>query len=148
MRRRASGSFELPIPASAGIGFFTPEGERRWVPGWDPAYPSGEPSETPGTVFITEHGDTETFWVIEKIDREAHTSAYSRTTPGRHAGAVRVRCEDRPAGHCLVSVEYDMTALTPGHADELDEINDEHFEAMMKVWATRVAASLTPDSRD
>jgi hypothetical protein len=58
MRRRASGSFELPIPASAGIGFFTPEGERRWVPGWDPAYPSGEPSETPGTVFITEHGDT------------------------------------------------------------------------------------------
>jgi len=142
MRRKASGRFELPISTSDAISFFTPEGERRWAPGWDPTYPAGEPSETPGTVFITHHGDTQTVWVIEKIDHEAHTSVYSRTTPGHHAGTVRVRCDDHPDGHCVVSVEYDMTALTPDHAHALDAYNDEHFEAMMKEWATRVTAAL------
>lgn len=142
MRRIASGHFELPIPASEAIGFFTPEGERSWAPGWDPTYPSGEPSETPGTVFVTSHGDIATVWVIEAVDRTAHTSAYSRTAPGHHAGTVRVRCDDQPNSHCVVSVEYDMTALTPDHAQVLDAYNDEHFEAMMKEWATRVTATL------
>ena len=147
MRHRASGNFELPIPASTAIDFFTPEGERSWAPGWDPTYPSGEPSETAGTVFITELGDTKTVWVIDKIDREGHTSAYTRTTPGHHAGRVRVRCEDRSDGQCVVSVEYDMTALTPHQAHSVDTYNDEHFEAMMKEWATRVTANLTPETR-
>ena len=147
MRRKASGHFGLSIPAADAIDFFTPEGERSWAPGWDPTYPSGEPSETAGTVFITEHGDTKTVWVIEKIDRTANTSAYSRTTPGHHAGTVRVRCEDRCDGHSVVSVEYDMTALTPDHAHALDAYNDERFEAMMKEWATRVTANLTPETR-
>ena len=144
MRRRASGGFELPVSASVGIGFFTPEGERRWVPGWDPSYPSDEPSESSGTVFTTAHGDIRTVWIIQEIDREACISVYSRMTPGQHAGTVRVRCEDRPAGHCVVAVEYDMTALVPGHADVLDGFNDEHFDAMMGEWAARVTASLTP----
>ncbi|MDH3306895.1 MAG: hypothetical protein OEO77_05195 [Acidimicrobiia bacterium] len=141
-RRRPSGHFELPIPASTAIGFFTPEGERGWAPGWDPTYPSGEPSETAGTVFVTGHGDTETVWVIEKIDREAHTSAYSRLTPGHHAGAVRVRCDDQPGGRCVVSVEYDMTALSPDDPQALDGYDDENFEAMMTEWATKVTAAL------
>ena len=142
MRRNSSGHFHLPLPASAAIGFFTPEGERSWAPGWDPTYPTGEPSEAPGTVFITKHGDIQTVWVIEKIDREANTSAYSRTTPGHHAGTVRVQCDDLPNGHSVVSVEYDMTALTPDHAHALDAYDDEHFEAMMEEWATRVTATL------
>ena len=142
MRRKTSGQFELPIPASSAIGFFTPEGERDWVPGWNPTYPSGETSETAGTVFITEHGDTKTVWVIEKIDRDAQMSAYSRTTPGHHAGTVRVRCDDLPGGRCVVSVAYDMTALNPDDAHALDAYNEEQFEAMMKEWATGVTATL------
>jgi len=35
-----------------------------------------------------------------------------------------------------------MTALTPDPAQVLDAYNDEHFEAMMKEWATRVTATL------
>lgn len=147
MRRKASGHFELRIPAAQAIDFFTPEGERSWAPGWDPTYPAGEPTETPGTVFITHHRDTTTVWVIEKIDRTANTSAYSRITPGHQAGTVRVRCDDQPDERCVISVEYDMTALSPDHTQVLDAYNDDSFTAMMNEWATRVTANLTPETR-
>lgn len=138
MRRIAKGSFELPIPAAEAIGYFTPEGERSWAPGWDPRYPAGAPTETPGTVFVTAHGDTETVWVIEHIDRETHTSAYSRVTPGRIAGTVRVRCDDQPDSRCVVSVEYDLAALAPDHTRELDHYDEESFPAMMRHWSEAI----------
>jgi hypothetical protein len=142
VRRRVSGEFELPISASDAIGFFTPEGERSWVPGWDPTYPAGEPTETDGTVFVTDHWGIEIFWIIDKIDRTAHTSAYSRITLGRHAGTVKVICTDQLDGRCVVTVTYDMTNLAPHHPDLLDAYNDEHFNAMMRQWATDVGVTL------
>lgn len=141
-RRRASGRFELPITAAAAIDFFTPEGERTWAPGWNPTYPAGKVSESPGTVFITSHGDAETLWVTEAIDREANTSSYARITPGHHAGTVRVRCEDQPDDRCVVTVEYDMTALPSSHPDVLGPYDDDSFAAMMDEWATRITAAL------
>jgi hypothetical protein len=145
MRRTATGQFELPVNAAEAIGFFTPEGERAWVTGWDPSYPAGEPAESSGTVFTTAHGDVETVWVIERIDRGAHAAAYSRITAGHHAGTVRVRCDDRPHDRCVVSVEYDMTALQPDHPHVLDAYNDNSFTTMMTEWATRVTAVLDPE---
>ena len=141
-RRKATGQFELPVPAADAIFYFTPEGERPWAPGWDPTYPSGEATETPGTVFITVHGDTETFWVIENIDRRANMAAYSRVTPGQHAGTVRVRCDDQPGDTCMVTVEYDMTSLDPEDPHLLDHFEEESFAAMMEHWATAVSAVL------
>lgn len=35
----------------------------------------------------------------------------------------------------------------PRQANALDTYNDEHFEAMMKEWATRVTANVTPADR-
>jgi hypothetical protein len=147
MRRTVIGQFELPIPASQAIDYFTPEGERSWVPGWDPVYPEGQPAETDGTVFLTIHGDTETIWVIDSIDRTGNTSSYSRITVGHHAGTVKVACIDQPEGGCLVTVGYDMTNLDPHHPDMLNAYNDSEFEAMMTEWAAGVTATLNPTTR-
>jgi hypothetical protein len=147
MRRTATGQFELPIPATEAIDYFTPEGEKRWVDGWNPTYPEGQPTEAAGAVFVTSHGGTETVWVIDNIDRTVNTSAYSRITIGHHAGTVRVRCDDRPDGQCLVTVNYDMTSLAPQHPEVLDAYNESSFNAMMKDWATQVTATLTPNTR-
>ena len=134
MRRLAVGTFELPIPAEEAIGYFTPEGERSWVPGWDPTYPAGEATEATGTVFITSHDGTETVWVIDHIDRQAHTAAYVRLTPGRHAGTVRVRCVDQSGDGCLVSVDYDLTALSPDQEAALAPYDEEPFQDMLRHW--------------
>ncbi len=140
--RRTSGQFELPVPASEAIGLFTPEGERTWAPGWDPTYPAGEVSEDPGTVFVTNHGGRETIWLIEHLDRVDGTAAYARVTPERHAGTVRVRCNDQRKGGCIVSVEYHMTSLSPTDTHILDPYADRSFASMMDEWAALVTEDL------
>ncbi len=97
VKRVVSGKFELPVSAAEAIHFFTPEGERAWVPGWNPVYPAGEASELPGTVFTTDAHGVETIWVVQKINRNDYSSAYSRVTPGHYAGTVKVQCEDQAA---------------------------------------------------
>ncbi len=139
MRRAATGSFELNLQAQEAISLFTPEGERGWAPGWNPTYPAGEPSETPGTVFTTDHGGTETIWLIHTIDTDDRAVAYSRVTPGQDAGTVRVTCEDNPQGGCTVSVTYDMSLLPGGNPAELERFSDQAFEAMMSHWSQAIA---------
>ena len=141
MRRAVSGQFELELPAQEAIKLFTPEGERRWVDGWNPTYPAGEASETPGTVFITAHGETQTVWLIQTIDTGECTVAYSRVTPEQHAGTVRVSCDDNPHGGCAVTVTYDMSLLPGGDTSALDQYDDHHFDAMMSHWASAIRNS-------
>ena len=142
MRRIVSGHFELDLPAEKAIGFFTPEGERDWAPGWNPTYPAGEPSETTGTVFITDVGGVETVWLIQTLDNAGCTVAYSRVTPGRHAGTVRVSCDDATSGVCVVSVTYDMSLLPGSDPNGLDPYDDHSFEAMMIHWSEAIGHNL------
>ena len=142
MRVQSSGHFDVALSAGDAIGLFTPEGERSWVPGWDPVYPGGQPSEDSGTVFLTESGGVDTIWVVIEIDRPGATAAYARTTPGHHAGVVRVACVDTAAGHATVSVAYDLTLLGSDPA-ELEAHADDNFGSMMHEWSKAVAAFLT-----
>ena len=141
MRVRPSGQFDVALPAADAIDLFTPEGERRWIPGWDPAYPTGQPSEDPGTVFVTVSGGVETTWIVLRIDRLGATAAYARTTPGHHAGVVRVGCADAATGHSTVAVAYDMTLLG-SDLTGLDAHAEGRFDLMMQEWSDAIAAHL------
>ena len=117
------------------------KGERAWVPGWDPTYPDGQPSEEPGTVFVTDSGGVETTWVILEIDHPGATATYARVTPGHHAGVVRVACTDTPIEHSTVTVEYDLTLLSDD-LSELDAYARHNFGLMMQEWSDAVARCL------
>lgn len=134
-----SGRFELGVSAEEAIGFFTPEGEREWVPGWNPVYPGGERSESPGTVFTTDAHGVDTIWLIQVIDREGCSAKYVRVTPGHLAGTVQVDCADREGEGCSVSVTYDLSLLPGSDASALDAYSDQSFEAMMNHWADEVS---------
>jgi len=140
-RRQATGGFELPLAAAEAISVFTPEGERAWVPGWEPRYPAGRSSEQAGTVFTTKAHGTETVWVIIEIDRAAGRAGYVRITRGVHAGTVRVACVDAGPDRCAVAVSYDLTALDDGDG-ALDEYRPETFAETMKAWRTAIVAHL------
>jgi len=141
MRLQSLGQFDVALAAADAIGLFTPEGERAWVPGWDPAYPAGVPSEDPGTVFVTISLGVETTWVVLEIDRPATTAAYARITPGHHAGVVRVGCADAATGHSTVAVAYDMTLLGNDPVG-LDAYAESRFELMMQEWSDAIASHL------
>jgi hypothetical protein len=127
MRSTCSGSLHVPLPPSAARALFTPEGERAWVPGWDPQHPDGDPA---GPVFTTHDGAT--VWIALGDLR------YARVTPGVHAGTVSVRLAPDGAG-TRVHVEYDLTALSPdaGVAAFADG-----FDELMRAWERAIAAAL------
>ena len=131
-RIQLTGTVDVPLPPTDALALFTPAGEREWVPGWDPAFPSREDT-SPGTTFLThEH----TIWVI--ADRTPTSMRYARITPGIHAGTVEVRCE--PAGsHTRAQVTYDLTAL--GDPTTLDRFADD-YDGMLAEWERMISEAL------
>src|SRR5215207_6443193 len=79
-------------PQTAALALFTPEGERAWAPGWDPAFPAPQRTEGPGAVFVTAHGEDTTTWVM--VDQDECRVRYARFTPGATAGTVAVAVLD------------------------------------------------------
>jgi hypothetical protein len=122
------GTLHVSRPPEDAIQLFTPEGERAWVPGWDPAYASA-------SVFTTDHGDERTIWLLLEETRD--TRRYARVTPGVKAGTVAVRCEpDGP--YTRAHVTYDLAALGPDA--DLDRFAD-HYPAMLAEWERLIAAT-------
>jgi hypothetical protein len=114
------------------MALFTARGERRWVEGWDPEFPAGEPAEEDeGTVWITTAGDRSTYWVVGAKD--ANRVRYARTTPGLTAGTVEVRLRGSDARETQVDITYDVTALTEAGDAELDGFAST-FEQTIGSW--------------
>jgi hypothetical protein len=121
MRRfRDTVTITVPLAADEAMPLFTARGERRWVDGWEPKFPAGEPAEEDeGTVWITTAGDRFTFWVVAAKD--ADCVRYGRTTPGYTAGTVEVRVRSSDARETQLDVTYDLTAVTEEGSAELDD---------------------------
>ena len=136
---RCTGEVRVAQPPEVAILQFTAEGERAWVPGWDPTYPAGD-ADSAGTVFPTSGHGRETTWVI--VERTPTTAAYARVVSGVQAGAITVRCE--PEGHATVArVTYVLTALSDEAAADLERFEAD-YPAMMAEWERLIAAEL-PD---
>ena len=136
MRTKCTGTIHVPLAPDDALTLFTPEGERAWVPGWNPAFPEEAADETaPGTTFTTDHGGAHTFWVV--ADRKPDAMRYARVTPGVYAGTVEVRCEPDGAA-TRAHVTYDLTAL--GDPRRLDEFTA-GYEAMLAEWERLIRAA-------
>src|SRR5215475_2395344 len=86
-----TGTVRVPLRVEDALPLFTPRGERRWAPGWEPSFPADDADDTaPGTVFLTD----ESIWMV--AERTESSMRYARALPGVWAGTVEVRCE--PAG--------------------------------------------------
>jgi hypothetical protein len=130
----------VPLAADEAMQLFTARGERDWVEGWDPQFPAGEPSEEDeGTVFVTTADGRSTYWVV--VARAPRSLRYARTTPGFFAGLVDVRERRSDARSTLVAVTYDLSALTPDGAAELDGFAT-GYEAEIKAWEVAIKTSV------
>lgn len=143
-----SASFCLPLPAERALSLFTPEGERSWVPGWEPEclHPASA-SSAPGTVFRTTHGGEETLWLVLTFDEVRARAEYARLTPGSRMGTVEVRVEPAGAGACVVTVRYELTALGEEGNRVLREMHPAAFEAMIAGWERLILERLAHPGR-
>src|SRR5919205_3128683 len=99
VRVSLSGDVRVGLPPAEAFDLFTPEGERRWAEGWEPAWVHPAPGAlAPGAVFRTAHGGEETVWLVVDADRASGRVRYARDTPGNRIGTVEVRCAASPDG--------------------------------------------------
>jgi hypothetical protein len=143
IRRRLSGTIRVALPPTEAFRLFTPRGEQDWVAGWLPQFPDPTTDDTrPGTVFLTEADQVTTTWVV--LDRHPGRSvSYARVTPGSRAGTVTVTLEEAPdIHHSVVTVTYDLTALTDAAKADLDDFADD-YPAFLSSWQEAIAGWLT-----
>ena len=143
-RFRDTVTISVPLPPEEAMLLFTARGERDWVEGWDPEFPAGEPTEEgEGIVFVTTAGGRSTYWVVAA--RASRCVRYARTTPGFFAGTVEVREHSSDSRSTLVDVTYDLSALTPQGAAELDDFAA-GYEQEINSWAVAIEAALADES--
>jgi hypothetical protein len=138
-----TGTLHVDRPLAQAFPLFSPEGERRWVDGWNPRYlhPRDVRSDAPGTVFQTRHHNEETNWLVLRYSPGEGIAEYVRITPGSRLGTVTVRAAERGTG-TEVEVTYCLTSLSAAGGRALDAITDESYAAMLHEWEAAIARAL------
>jgi hypothetical protein len=130
-----AGGFAIPAPPDIAFEFFSPLGEKAWVPGWDPEllHPPGV-SWASGLIFRTQEERGEAVWVVTKLDRERHDVEYVRVEAGRYVAQVRVRCRAQDAAHTEVSVTYTFVGLSDIGNRDIAAMSQAAYDEKMARW--------------
>ncbi|MBB5786161.1 SRPBCC family protein [Jiangella mangrovi] len=134
-----TGTLHVALPPAEAFVLFTPRGEIAWAPGWEPRFALPTDDDTaPGTAFETGAHGEHTIWVVLQRD-PGRSISYARVTPGSRAGVVRVSLRPGGDGGSDVTVTYELTALTPEAAAELDRFAD-GYAAYLREWEQLIGA--------
>ena len=136
-----TGSFELDMTPEEALPLFTAQGEKLWIPMWDPVILHGDGYEK-GTVFVTEHHGQTVYWLVMDYDINAKHALYVRVTPGADTGTVDVSLAPNESGGSTVTVSYQLTALSPAGKKRLQEsFTEARYAEMMGEWRTMISNS-------
>jgi len=139
MRVQRNGRLTLHGALEDVVPLFTAEGERRWVPGWEPSFPLPDHVHERGEVWTTTAAAGTTTWVTAA--RRHDGVLLARVTPDVSAGLVEVTCSAGPDGTTDVDVGYDLTALSePGQA-AVEHLR-EGFDDILRTWQRLAQAAL------
>lgn len=134
-----SKAFSIGEPIDELFPLFSPEGERRWVPGWDYENLMGTTRLSEDYVFLTRshvHGSTEAVWIVKSFDPENHAVTFYKVEPGDKLGVVSVRCVAQGADETEVHVTYKYLALSPRGERFVSEFTAAAYERFIGEWRT------------
>jgi hypothetical protein len=137
------GSFDLPCSADTAFPFFSPEGERDWVQGWNPQpiFP-GSIVFARDTVFREGEGSEEAVWTILQADWTTHTAEYVRLAPASHAAHIVVNVEAADKETSRVTVSYTVTAFGDGASAMFEGFSEDAYATKMRDWQRNISACL------
>jgi hypothetical protein len=135
-----AGVVRLDADMAAALWYFTPEGEREYVPGWEPEYlHPGDGVLQEGLTFRTEHGDETTIWFVSRYDPAAGAVDYIRLTPGSRVGRVTVRLTPLAPQRTEVTIAYALTSLSLEGDRRLERFATE-FDGTLEEWERTLAS--------
>ena len=139
------GWFELNMNADKALPFFTPEGERTWVNGWDPkpVYPAQEDvAFQANAVFrLDGHGD-QSIWAILEANLKDHIAEYVYVVEGERVSRVRVQIEPVTESRCRVHVRYVHTAISEKGLRFIATLTEAAYSQKMRDWQQVVSAAI------
>ena len=139
------GSFDLDTPADRALQFFTPEGERSWVPGWNPQ--AGYPTQSAvafqtNAVFRVDDDTERSLWTILEADLQRHVAEYLYVVEGQRISRVRVQIEAVNDNHSRVHVHYVHTAISEKGQEFVASVTPEAFAQKMLDWRRWLHAAI------
>lgn len=139
-----SATIHLHAPPDRVFPLFTPEGERLWVPGWNPRHlwPADGATQV-GMTFLTEHEGRETTWMVAEFD-PGRRAVYTRVTAALSAVRVEVRCEQDGDG-TTATIRYDYVGLTPAGNASIEQMTETRYGEFIGEWEGAINAYLAPD---
>lgn len=119
---------------------FTPEGEKKWAPGWDytPVYPADGTVEE-NTTFTTssqDHKHAEAIWVTVKYHPENYQVSYLRIEPAVKIGKIDVVCRPLDERRTAATITYTYTALSESGNAFIDTFTDDYYRQFISEWQT------------
>jgi hypothetical protein len=137
------GSLVVNAPVHVAFELFSPVGETRWVPNWEPEllFPS-DASWQRGQIFRTRDGGRHAVWVVTSLERSAHEVEYHRVEADRHVARVTVRCSPRSDRETDVSVSYFFVGLSEAGNQDIASMTSEAHAERMRTWQAWLAAHL------
>lgn len=139
------GSFELDISADRALHFFTPEGERTWVKGWDPKPlypPQADVLFKANSVFRVDEGEECSLWTIVEANLQEHIAEYIYVVEGERLSRVRVQIEPLGGQRCRVRVHYVHTATSEKGLQFIASVTEESYAQKMRDWHRLVSAAI------
>jgi MOSC domain-containing protein YiiM len=144
---RRIGTVDVACAPAHAFVYFTPDGERLWVPGFDPEYLHPFPGEQrPGAIFMTTHGGEDTLWMILRFSPGEGMATYARVTPGSRRGTVRVALTAIGHESTRATISYDLTALSDAGDGVLAAMSETAYTEMLSDWERRIAVALAGSS--
>ncbi len=142
------GRIILPGPVNRVFHLFSPEGEKLWVPGWNPEllYPQGAKWEE-GLLFRTREEFGDAVWVVTQLNLAAHHVTYHRVESGRYVARVEVRCRALPKHRTEARVCYAFVGLSILGNREIRSMTTQAFDEKMKRWTQWISTCLISSSR-
>ena len=144
---RRSGSLRVAAPLERAFPYFTPDGERLYVPGFDPHYLhplTGEQGE--GAIFTTDHNGEDTLWMVLHFSPADGQAEYARVTPGSRRGSVSVSLQRLDESTTQATISYDLTSTSEAGDQKLAAFTDQAFAAMLAEWEAKIDQLLRDDS--
>lgn len=134
----AEAGFELNMSVERALPLFTAQGERLWVPDWEPELLG----DGPGSVFVTRLGGSETTWVVVDYDPSHGIARYARWVPGVQAGLVEVHCAPLAPDRSGVRVRYTLTPLSAAAVETVSTfLEPRRFAAFIEGWKRSIVAA-------
>lgn len=134
------GGFDLPCSADTAFPFFSPEGEREWVKGWNPVpiFPQTTAFAC-DTVFRQGEALDEAIWTIVDADWKEHRAEYVRLAPASHTAHIVVKVQELAPDRSSVSVRYTVTAFGEHASKVLQPFSEAAYTDKMRNWQCQIS---------